>query len=131
VLTGQTFARYEIFDARRAIDYMVSRPEVDPTRIGATGCSGGGTVTTYVTALDARIKAAAPACYINSFGVALPNGVLGDSEQSWPNFISFGLDAADFVELFSPRSLLILSTQDDYFVPAGAQVVYDEAKAWV
>jgi hypothetical protein len=81
-----------------------------------------------VAALDPRIKVAAPACYINSFSVLLPN--IGDSEQSWPNFISSGLDETDFVELFAPRPFLILSTQDDVFTPAGAQVVYNEAKTW-
>jgi cephalosporin-C deacetylase-like acetyl esterase len=128
VLMGQTFAGHEVFDAKRAIDYLVSRPEVDATRIGATGCSGGGALTTYVTALDPRIKVAAPGCYINSFSVSLPNGLVGDSEQSWPNFLSSGLDETDFVELFSPRPFLILSTQGDY--PSGAQVVYNEAKNW-
>ena len=38
----------------RAIDYLASRPEIDPTRIGFTGCSGGGTLTSYVMALDDR-----------------------------------------------------------------------------
>jgi cephalosporin-C deacetylase-like acetyl esterase len=128
VLMGQTFAGREVFDAKRSIDYLVSRPEVDATRIGATGCSGGGALTTFVTALDPRIKVAAPACYLNSFTVSLPNGLLGDSEQSWPNFLSAGLDETDFVELFAPRPFLILSTQGDY--PSGAQVVYNEAKKW-
>jgi hypothetical protein len=128
-LVGQSYARYEIFDAKRVLDYLLTRPEVDPARIGATGCSGGGTLTTFASALDDRIKVAAPACYINSFSVLLPDA-LGDSEQSWPNFVSSGLDQTDFVELFAPRPFLILSTQEDFFTPAGAKVVYDEAKIW-
>ena len=55
LLAGQSFARYRIWDARRALDYLVSRPEVDAEKIGCTGCSGGGTLTTYISALDARI----------------------------------------------------------------------------
>ena len=67
ILMGQSVARYFIHDGMRAIDYLVSRPEVDPDRIGATGCSGGGTQTTYIAALDPRVKVAAVACYMNSF----------------------------------------------------------------
>jgi len=128
-LVGQNFARYLIFDARRALDYLTTRPEVDPTRIGATGCSGGGTLTYFVAALDDRIKAAAPACAVSSFGARL-GPAIGDSEQSWTNFISSGLDHADFVELFAPKPFLILSTQLDYVPLAGAQAVYDEARVW-
>lgn len=128
-LVGQSYARYEIFDAKRTLDYLLTRPEVDPTRIGATGCSGGGTLTTFVAALDDRIKAAAPACSVGSFSVGVPS--IGDSEQSWLNFISSGLDQTDFVELFAPRPFLILATQQDEDVPlASTKVVYDEAKIW-
>jgi len=51
----------------RAIDYLVSRPDVDSERIGASGCSGEGTQATYIAALDPRVKAAGAACYMNSF----------------------------------------------------------------
>jgi hypothetical protein len=128
-LVGQSYARYEIFDAKRAIDYLLTRPEVDPTRIGATGCSGGGTLTTYVAALDDRIQVAAPACSTASMNAVVPG--IGDSEQSWLNFIGSGLDQTDFVELFAPRPYLILSTSADEDVPlAASKAVYDEAKLW-
>lgn len=129
VLIGQSFARYRIWDAKRALDYLVSRPEVLADRIGCTGCSGGGTITTYISALDPRIKVAAPACYINSFRV-LFSGPVGDSEQSLPNFISSGLDLADYVELFAPKPWLISSTRDDFFPLAGANMAFDEAQRW-
>src|SRR6476646_6057069 len=57
ILIGQSVARYFIFDAKRAVDYLVSRPDVDPDRIGVTGCSGGGAITTYVGVFEPRIKA--------------------------------------------------------------------------
>lgn len=56
-LLGGHVARYFIFDGMRAVDYLASRPEVDAARIGAFGCSGGGTVTAYLAALDERVKA--------------------------------------------------------------------------
>jgi len=129
ILLGQSVARYFIWDGMRAIDYLVSRPEVDPERIGASGCSGGGTQTTYIAALDPRVKANAPACYMNSFR-SLYGGALGDSEQSLPGFLSAGLDQTDYVELFAPKPWLILSTREDFFTLEGARQVFDEAKSW-
>jgi len=129
LLLGQSFARYRIWDAKRALDYLLTRPEVDPERVGCTGCSGGGTLTAYISALDPRIKVAAPACYMNSFR-ALFAGSVGDSEQSLPNFLSSGLDQADYVELFSPKPWLIASTLEDFFTPEGARQVYEEARRW-
>src|SRR5262249_32288689 len=57
---GYTPAGVECWNAVRAVDYLVSRPEVDPKRIGATGISGGGMATFWIAAVDDRIRAAAP-----------------------------------------------------------------------
>ncbi len=129
LLVGQSFARYRIFDAKRALDYLMSRPEVDGARIGCTGCSGGGTITTYISALDERIKVAVPSCYMNSFRKVFA-GPTGDSEQSLPGFLAAGLDQSDYVELFAPKPWLMTSTEQDFFTPAGARIVYEEARKW-
>jgi len=127
-LINQTLSSYFVWDGIRAIDYLNTRPEVDPDRIGATGCSGGGTQSTYISALDPRVKVAAPLCYMQSFEVLFP-GDIGDSEQSWPGFIASGLDQKDFVEAFAPKPWLIPSPEGDFFRPAGAQAVFAEAKS--
>lgn len=129
LLVGQSLARYRIWDGMRALDYLTSRADVDSQRIGVTGCSGGGTLTTYIAALDERVKVAAPACYMNSFE-KLFSGPTGDSEQSPPRFLAEGLDQADYVELFAPKPWLILSTEKDFFTPEGARIVYEEAARW-
>lgn len=129
LLVGESFARYRIWDAKRALDYLVSRPDVDSARIGCTGCSGGGTLTTYISALDPRIQVAAPSCYMNSFRL-LFSGPVGDSEQSPPGFLAAGLDQTDYVELFAPKPWMITSTEQDFFTPAGAKIVFEEAKQW-
>jgi dienelactone hydrolase len=129
ILIGESVARYFIWDAKRSLDYLVSRPEVDPARLGAVGCSGGGALTTFIGALDPRVKAVAPACYINSYR-QLFAGPDPDSEMSFPNFLASELDMADFVELSAPNPWLILATDGDYFTPAGARLVFEEARRW-
>jgi dienelactone hydrolase len=129
MLIGSSIARYFIWDAKRSIDYLASRTEVDPDRIGAAGCSGGGCVTTYIAALDSRVKAAAPACFINSFR-ALFTGPTPDSEMSLPGLLAAGLDHADFLEMAAPLPWLIQATEGDFFTPAAARLVYEEARRW-
>jgi len=129
LLAGESFARYRIWDGKRALDYLLSRPEVEADKIGCTGCSGGGTVTTYLSALDSRIKVAVPACYMNSFRI-LFSGSVGDSEQSLPGFLSAGLDQTDYMELFAPKPWLITSTLEDFFTPEGARQVFEEGRRW-
>ena len=80
-----------------------------------------------MAALDERVKVAAPACVMNSFEKVVA-GPTGDSEQSFPGFVSDGLDQADWVYQFAPKPWLISSTADDFFTPAGAQIVFEQAK---
>ncbi len=129
ILIGQSVARYFIWDAKRALDYLAGRPEVDPARLGAVGCSGGGALTTFIGALDPRLKAVCPACFINSYKL-LFSGPDPDSEMSPPSLLVSGLDMADYVELTAPTPWLILATDGDYFTPAGARLVYEEARRW-
>ena len=129
ILIGESVARYFIHDAKRALDYLASRPEVDPRSLGAVGCSGGGALTTFIGALDPRIKAVAPACFVNSYRLLFA-GPDPDSEMSPPRLLSSGLDMADYVELSAPTPWLILATAGDYFTPAGARLVYEEARRW-
>lgn len=129
LLIGQSVARYFIWDSMKALDYLVSRSDVDADRIGAAGCSGGGCQTTYVAALDSRVKAAAPACFINSLK-ELFVGPFPDSEMSLPRFLASGLDHADFLEVSDNTPWLILATEGDFFAPTGVRLVYEEARSW-
>lgn len=129
ILIGESVARYFIWDAKRALDYLASRPDVDSTRLGAAGCSGGGALTTLIGALDSRLKAVAPACFVNSYRLLFA-GPDPDSEMSLPHFLASGLDMADYIELTAPTPWLILATEGDYFSPPGARIVYEEARRW-
>lgn len=129
LLIGDHVSRYFVWDAMRGIDYLASRGDVDAGKIGAFGCSGGGTVTAYLAALDNRVKAAATACYITSFQALLnsPTGVQ-EAEQSIPDFLKDGFDFADWVEMAAPKPYAIVSTTEDMFPFAGARQSYEEAK---
>jgi dienelactone hydrolase len=129
LLAGESIAGQMIWDGMRGIDLLASRSEVDRSRIGATGCSGGGTMTTYLAALDERIRAAAPACYITSWDDQLRADTgPQDAEQQFPDLLARGYDHADFVEAFAPKPYLICSTDQDFFPLEGARKTYEEAK---
>src|SRR5215204_1764599 len=129
LLLGEHVSRYFVWDAMRAVDYLASRRDVDAERIGAFGCSGGGTVTAYLAVLDERVKAAATACYITSAEELLssPAGPQ-EAEQSLPQFLEQGLDFGDWVEAAAPRPYAIVSTTEDMFPFAGARQTFEEAK---
>jgi cephalosporin-C deacetylase-like acetyl esterase len=127
-LIGDAYANYELWDAIRAVDYLHTRYEVDSNRIGAFGCSGGGTITALLGAIDTRIKTIGTACYITSFDTLLPSIGPQDAEQSIPNFIASGLDLPDWVELAAQRPYAVISTASDMFPYAGAKASVIEAR---
>jgi dienelactone hydrolase len=127
-LTGSSAARYFAWDGIRAIDYLISRPEVDPTRIGVTGISGGGTQTSYIAALDDRVAAAAPACYITGFRRLLESIGPQDAEQNLNSGLLRGIDHADYLEVRAPRPTLVVATTRDFFSIQGAHETFAEAK---
>lgn len=128
MLLGEDVARYFVNDSMRGIDYLLSRRDVNPQRIGALGCSGGGTSTAYLAALDDRVKVAGVACYITSFKELLPSATgVQEAEQSIPHFIEQGLDFGDYVELFAPKPYAIISTTADMFPFEGAKQTHEEA----
>lgn len=128
-LNGIPSARYFAWDGIRAIDYLLSRDEVDPDRIAVTGISGGGTQTAYIAALDDRVKVAAPACYITSFRRLLQSIGPQDAEQNILRALPSGLDHADFIEIRAPKPTLIIATTRDFFSIQGTRETYREAKA--
>ncbi len=97
LLTGTNFARYETWDGIRAVDYLLTRGDVDPKRIGVAGNSGGGTQSAYLAAVEPRLAAAAPSCYITSWEKLWTKPGPQDAEQNFAGFLSDGLDFADFL----------------------------------
>ena len=126
LLAGDNIARYTIWDGIRALDYLLSRREVDAARVACTGNSGGGTHTAYLSALDDRIGVAAPSCFITSWQRLLESIGPQDAEQCLPPFLKDGLDHADFIYAFAPKPYIILSAIRDFFSISGARETYAE-----
>lgn len=110
-LVGRTLVGYRTWDAIRAVDYLVSRPEVDPDKIGATGNSGGGIMAMLITACDPRVKVCA---------AAHPGGSM---EQT---FLTGRRSAeAEILSLIAPRPCAIVVGRDSGEAP-GHQAKLDD-----
>jgi dienelactone hydrolase len=127
-LAGSSAARTFAWDGIRALDYLASRPEVDPERLGVTGISGGGTQTSYLAALDERVAAAAPACYITSFRRLFESIGPQDAEQNFNGGVAAGLDHADLLEARAPKPTLLVATTRDFFSIEGTRETFAEAQ---
>jgi len=128
ILTGTSIAQYRIWDGMRAIDYLQSRPDIIAHKIGASGNSGGGTLSSYIMALDDRVAAAAPSCYLTSWKRILETIGPQDGEQNIFGQIKHGLDHADYIHLRAPKPTLILTATKDFFDIEGSWDTFREAK---
>lgn len=127
-LCDEFFGSWRAWDGIRGIDYLCSRPEIDASRLGVTGNSGGGTTSSYISALDDRLTMMAPGCYITTFMRNFDNELPTDSEQIPPGIIAAGCDMADFIIAQAPRPSVILAKTNDFFDPRGAVEAYEDAK---
>lgn len=128
IMLGTNTAAYRIYDGMRSLDYLESRDDIDMTRIGCTGNSGGGTLTSYLMALDPRIAVAAPSCYVTSFRRLFDTIGPQDAEQNIFGFLAHGLDHADYVNLRAPKPTLICCATRDFFDIQGTWDTFREAK---
>jgi cephalosporin-C deacetylase-like acetyl esterase len=116
ILFGSGFARYRVWDGIRSLDYLLSRFEVDPQRIGCAGHSGGATMTMYLMALEPRIQAAVAVegNFENMAGPYYdPPGAIADAEQNIVGSLPLGLDRGDLLAAFAPKPLLMCYTVND------------------
>ncbi len=127
---GYQLLRLNISDGQRCLDYLQSRPEVDRNRLGCMGCSFGGTMTTYISALDHRVKAAVIVCYLSTLTDALNDRGRGNTCGSQ---FMFGLrkagDIADVAGLIAPRACMAQIGSDDMcFIEADALQAFKQVE---
>ncbi len=126
---GMSAATYEVWDCVRSMDYLASRPEVDSSRLGMMGNSGGGTQTAWAMAYDDRIVAAAPSCFITNAELYYSQSKsLPDDEQWFYKQGLYGIEQGDFIAMRAPQPTRVLAADQDYFPLAGAQQAVAEAK---
>jgi dienelactone hydrolase len=119
-------------EMRRGLDYLYDEPNVDRSRIGVTGLSGGGWQTIMLSALDTRIGPAVPVAGFSSLTTSIehPGYTGGDPEQNSPD-MRRGVDYAQLAAMRAPRpTLLIYNDMDDCCFRAGVvkQGVYTDIK---
>ncbi len=128
LLVGRQLASYRVWDGLRALDYLASRPEVDPTRLGCTGNSGGGTMTAYLMAIDDRIAVAAPSCFITSLERLFATIGPQDAEQNITGAVAAGMEHADYITLHAPKPTLLTVGTRDFFDIDGSWNTFREIK---
>jgi len=127
-LVGTSVAAYEYWDNVRALDYLETRPDLDKNRLGCIGSSGGGTQATYLIALDARIKAAVVCSYVSRRERVLELSGPSDGCQHIPGEGREHLEIGDFLALFAPKPLLVMSGYYDFVDYWGAVQTYEELR---
>src|SRR6266542_1142638 len=128
-LAGVSSAKHFIWDGIMAIDYLLTRSEVDPENIGVTGFSGGGTVTSYLMALDDRVKVAIPCSWPTAYRRLLEMKGIGDAETILIHGLAKGITFEDLLEVRSPKpTLMTFTSRDEYLSLQGARDALREAK---
>ena len=110
ILTASLF----IHDARCALDYLISRPEIIEDQIGVTGSSGGGQMSFFLFGLEDRIKAAGVSCHMNRFYDVFRNETPTDAESTPAGLIECGCDRPDFAIAGAPKPFLLMATEEDF-----------------
>ena len=118
LLVGETLISWRVWDVIRTLDYIATRPELDSSRVGCMGISGGGTVTLFATALEPRIRAALVSGYLNTFRDSV--GSLAHCIDNYVPGILNWAEMHDIAGLIAPRPLFVESGEKDNIFPIDA-----------
>lgn len=117
--TGATWTGLHVWDDMRTVDYLLSRADVDPQRIGAAGLSGGGLRTAHLVAADPRVKAAVVAGWMTVFAQQLRTHIR-HTWMAWTPGLYRQLDLPDAAALHAPGALLVQQCKRDTLYPLAA-----------
>lgn len=127
-LVGEFLGTWFVWDAIRALDYLITRPEIDTRHLGVTGNSGGGTQTTWLCGMEPRFTMGAPSCFITTFRRDAENELPQDMEQCPPRVLAHDLDHCDFLAAMAPKPVIILAQEKDFFDNRGSTESYERLK---
>ena len=119
ILLGATVVALMVWDGVRLLDYLASRPEIDPDRLACTGVSGGGTHTIFLGAFDRRFTATVPVCSTSTLERMHRSGLIGEACQDVPGMYLRDMETADLLLAHAPAALRIIGTRYDFFPLAG------------
>jgi dienelactone hydrolase len=129
-LAGLGIGRYFVWDGMRAVDYLLTRDDVDGTRISITGNSGGGFQSAWLGALDERIAIVAPSCFPTSLPMRMANRIFedpdSDPEQDPAGLVSEGVDHAGLLLLAYPKPVHLSAAVKDFFPIEGTRKTFRE-----
>ena len=128
LLVGEFLGAWFAWDAIRALDYLLTRPEIDEQHIGVTGNSGGGTQTTWLCGLEPRFTMGAPSCFVTTFRRDAENELPQDNEQCPPRVLALDLDHCDFLAAMAPKPVIIMAQEKDYFDARGSAETHERLK---
>jgi dienelactone hydrolase len=117
---GATWPGLLAWDDRRGVDYLASRPEVDPKRLGCLGLSIGGLRTAHLIGLDPRIKAAVVVGWMTEFALQLRNHLRSHTWMAYIPGLYRSLDLPDVAALTAPGALLVQQCSRDTLYPLAA-----------
>ncbi len=133
-IAGTSLVRYMAWDGVRGVDYLLTRDDVDGSRIAITGTSGGGFQATWIGALDTRIGAVLPSCFPTALPMRMANRVFedpdSDPEQDPPGLVSEGIDHPGLLLLAYPRPLHVSAAVLDFFPIEGTRRTMREVAAF-
>ena len=115
-MLGQTMIGWRVWDAMRSIDYLSTRAEVDPERVGVMGISGGGTTAFFSAALDERVKAAVVSGYFCTFHDSMLS-ISHCMDNYIPGVLGYA-EMYDIAGLIAPRAMFAESGDTDPIFPA-------------
>jgi dienelactone hydrolase len=120
LMIGQTMIGWRVWDIMRTLDYIASRPELDASRVGCMGISGGGTATLFAAAIEPRLRAAMVSGYLNTFSDSI--GSLAHCVDNYIPGILNWAEMHDIAGLIAPRPLFVESGEKDNIFPIQASV---------
>ena len=127
LLLGETMIGWRAYDVMRTIDWIETRKDLDASRIGLMGISGGGTITTFAAALEPRIKAAMISGYLNTFKASI--AAMSHCIDNYVPGILNWCENYDVASLIAPRPLYVESgTRDNIFPIAASKEAFANVK---
>ncbi len=120
MMLGQTLVGWRVWDIMRTIDYIATRPDLDASRVGCMGISGGGTATLFAAALEPRLRVALVSGYLNTFRDSV-GSLVHCIDNYVPGILNWA-EMSDIAGLIAPRPLFVESGERDRIFPLNSSV---------